>query len=231
MKSLYCLLYTILLSSSLHVHAAGIFQIGDSQSYGVFGERWQQRVSVYQWWEQSFFIIARGGSTATSWLNYQQLHLENDGFRQYNENGSTRDIRVDVLPPLRTLLGRYAPNKVIIQLGGNMVWQSSKEQMRSINRLLSMVKDSGTKECFWIGPPNGWARPQEMFKNFYDLLEKALKGSFCTLIDSRPFTVFPEGEGDGIHFDSLGKEKAATFVDQWIDGIFPIIFKNYGNSP
>ncbi len=190
-----------------------IFQIGDSQSAGIFGKSWHSTVRSSQ--KRPFILIARGGSTTDSWLDYKKL---NGKFRVFSRIGKNFYVEREKLPPLEDLLAQVSPQTVIVQLGGNMVRWSDKDIKSSVHEFLVLI-NSYSENCFWIAPPNGHARPQPRFGEFYPVLKQAVENEGCTFIDSRPHTYYPSWRGDGIHYDGLGLQ-GYYLVNKWVDGLF-----------
>ncbi len=190
-----------------------ILQIGDSQSAGIFGSYWHDKLSSNQ--EIKLTLFARGGSTSESWLHYETL--EGD-FRKIDIKGKSSRIKRSSMPALKDLLSAYTPDVVIIQLGGNMVRWSDESIRLSVKELISQIKEKSTR-CLWIAPPNGHARPEPRFSEFYPVLKELVREEGCTFFDSRNHTTYPEGKGDGIHFDSLGF-KGRILVKKWVRGLW-----------
>jgi hypothetical protein len=190
-----------------------IFQIGDSQSAGIFGKSWHSSVRSNQ--RKPFLLIARGGATTESWLDYKKL---NGKFRIFARDGKNFYVERDKLPSLENLLAQVSPQTVIVQLGGNMVRWSNEDIKASVHEFLILV-NSYSNNCIWIAPPNGHARPQPRFNEFYPILKEAVENEGCAFIDSRPYTYYPSWRGDGIHYDSLGLQ-GYYLVNKWINGLY-----------
>ena len=190
-----------------------VLQIGDSQSAGTFGPLWHDKVSDLK--EIKLTLFARGGSSSESWLHYETLKGE---FRKINTEGKSYRIKQSQMPPLADLLVKYSPDVVIIQLGGNMVRWSDESIRLSVAELIAQVKEKSSI-CLWIAPPNGHARPEPRFSEFYPLLKEVVTQDGCAFFDSRSHTTYPEGKGDGIHFDSLGL-KGRKLVKKWVRGLW-----------
>ncbi len=204
--------FFILLLSSFSLFARTVLQIGDSQSQGIFGKTWHGKVkkdSIHD-----FVIYARGAGSVANWFDYSKLPGR---FRKYDNNGKASDIAPTLLPSLETIFETAKADTIIIQLGGNMVHTSDTLVRKHVTQMLTLVKGH-SQNCIWIGPPNGHARPQPRFGEFYKVLKLSVEAEGCVLVDSRNHTTYPAGQGDGIHFDSLGA-LGKKLVITWTDGI------------
>jgi GDSL-like Lipase/Acylhydrolase family len=190
-----------------------VLQIGDSQSAGIFGSYWHDKLASHQ--EIKLTLFARGGSTSESWLHYETLKGD---FRKISSDGNSSRIKISTMPALNDLLQKYSPDVVIIQLGGNMVRWSDESIRLSVKELISQIKEKSS-QCLWIAPPNGHARPEPRFSEFYPVLKDAVVEQGCGFFDSRKYTTYPEGKGDGIHFDSLGL-KGRRLVKKWVNTLW-----------
>jgi hypothetical protein len=215
------LIWTIFLSLILinNAGALSVLQIGDSQSYGIFGERWHKKLQetispvVHVW--------SATGSGAEQWASNQLETSKVKIYSPYYTTGPGEFTPQDI-PALKVLLARYLPEILIIQLGGNMVNLSDEKIERDVKKLLQQVTEMKINKCIWIAPPNGHARPFPRFNEFYFVLAKAVSRNNCQFIDSRSISLYPYLMGDGIHFDSLG-ESAEYYVDYWIDHLWRAI--------
>lgn len=196
---------------------AEILQIGDSQSQGVFGKTWFGKMKKLT--DQEVNVLARGGGSVANWFDYSKLK---GNFRKYHNDGRVLDISAIKMPELKTIFTYRKPDTIIIQLGGNMVRNSDESVKNSVAKMISLVREH-LANCIWIGPPNGHARPQPRFGEFYKVLKESVEKDSCVFIDSRPHTSYPSGKGDGIHFDSLGAA-GRKLVGIWVDGIGKEIF-------
>ena len=204
--SIIALLFTV------PAQAHKIIQIGDSQSHGIFGEYLHEKIRTRT--TSDFTLYSRGGSTVDSWLDYQKLKGR---FRIIQPNGNQFLLERDHMTSLKKILSRR-PDTVIIQLGGNMVRQSDEHIQEQVEKITSFVKHYGAN-CIWIGPPNGWKRPQQCFSEFYPVLKQAAEAGGCTFVDSRKYTYYPKGRGDGIHYDKIyfGGD---LLVSNWVNHVF-----------
>ena len=93
-----------------------ILQIGDSQSAGIFGKIWHSWMRDQG--HKSFHLVARGGSTTESWMDYSKLAGK---FRRLDGRGKVSYVEQNKMSSLVDLLVEASPRTLIIQLGGNMV--------------------------------------------------------------------------------------------------------------
>jgi hypothetical protein len=199
---------------SLGAHAkVDILQIGDSQSAGIFGKIWHSWMRDQG--HKSFHLVARGGSTTESWMDYSKLAGK---FRRLDGRGKVSYVEQNKMSSLVDLLVEASPRTLIIQLGGNMVRWDDEFLSTSLANFFTLL-DGHSNKCLWIAPPHGHARPEPRFSAFYPILKSLVEWHGCHLIDSRPYTFYPPGKGDGIHFDSLGFE-GRRLVKKWVKGLY-----------
>lgn len=186
-------------AADLRAETARILLIGDSQSVGTFGRRLpsvlMKRVRA------QVAVVARCGATTA---HYLEEGYRNCGYYERTRNGRTLGPASGHRPVelLDVLLDWEQPRIVIFQLGGNSLRQSRTQWERQAQGVLEVVSGREALQCYWVGPPPGWARPQDRFHAYYDFMTRTLEGK-CHLFDSRQGVVYPEGTGDGVHLDRI----------------------------
>ena len=195
--------------------------IGDSHSYGTFGRQFDSLLRASDSDKTAFF--ASSGSAPSDWdPKRNEIYYTTGGYFEHVLDHATTFVPVGATatPKLDGLFSEYSPDRVIIQLGTNMIDLSNDEVYEQTLRLGKFVTSS-MKKCIWLGPPDSRrysARLAELVLN----IEKGARAAGCTFIDSRKFTKYPENGGDGIHFDSLGDEGVQAGKN-WAAAIFAII--------
>ena len=190
--------------------------ITDSHGSGSFGSELAQLLEQ----KDQIDFYAYGGTKPIDWIEgnnltwgYWEHHTGQLGKRGDNKN----------TPTLLDLLALHHPDTVIIEQGTNMVWHEQNDADReNIQFLITAVKGSGAK-CIWIGPPdlNIVNNPQANInvEQNHLLLQQQTKALGCQLIESWTFTHYPEGKGDGIHYDLIPR-KGAKLGKKWAIDVF-----------
>lgn len=190
--------------------------ITDSHGEGAFGG---ELVSLLEKDGDNVSIYAVGGSTAHDW---------NDGLTQiwgyWEYHTGSRSIRSEkpTTPKLANLLSKHSPNKVIIELGTNLIWRDlSALDTEKIESLLAQVSNAGA-ECIWVGPPD--LRPKSEAQKrreieIQHLLETIVTSEKCELIKSWEVILYPEVGGDGIHYDQI-PSIGTSLAKSWAKAVF-----------
>ena len=190
--------------------------ITDSHGEGAFGG---ELVSLIETQGDNVSAYAVGGSTAQDW---------NDGLNQvwgyWEYHTGARSIRSEkpTTPKLSTLLAKHSPNRVIIELGTNLIWRDlSALDSEKVESLMSLIHDSGA-ECIWVGPPD--LRPKSEAQKrreieIQHLLETLVTAEKCELIKSWEVILYPEVGGDGIHYDQI-PSIGTTLAKSWARAVF-----------
>ncbi|MEP6586706.1 MAG: SGNH/GDSL hydrolase family protein [Candidatus Udaeobacter sp.] len=204
-----------------------VLMIGDSLSVGGFGESVREHLEK-EFGRQNVAFFASCGSSPESWLQSEPVFQTRCGYR---EKTPTTDVYRDyhngkrpppvVTPKIETLIERYKPTIVIVQLGTNWMDQTlSDNHIRAVlARFVSTFHRSGVQRMIWIGPPDS-SRFSKVQNRIYRLIQQSLpRGD--PLIDSRRFTryVFGKTGGDGIHYNSESGEAWARPVIANIDQV------------
>jgi hypothetical protein len=204
-----------------------VLMIGDSLSVGGFGEAVREHLE-YLFGRQNVAFFASCGSSPESWLRDERVFLTRCGYR---EKTLTSDVYRDyhngkrppavATPKIETLIERYKPTIVIVQLGTNWMDQSlSDNQIRAVlERFVSAVHRGGTRKLIWIGPPDS-SRFSKVQNRIYRLIQQSVRRG-DPVIDSRRFTRYVLGRtgGDGIHYNRESGEAWAKPVIASIDQI------------
>ena len=204
-----------------------VLMIGDSLSVGGFGEAVREHLE-HEFGRQNVAFFASCGSSPESWLQDDKVFYTRCGYR---EKTPTTDIYSDyhkgkkpppsATPKIETLIDRYKPTIVIVQLGTNWMDQTlSDDYIRHVlARFVSAVHGDSTRRLIWIGPPDS-SRFSKVQSRIYRLIQQSLpRGD--PLIDSRRFTRYVMGKtgGDGIHYNSESGEAWAKPVNASLDQI------------
>ena len=124
-------------------------------------------------------------------------------------------------PKLETLIDRYKPTIVIVQLGTNWMDQTlSDNQIRAVlERFVSAAHRGSTRRLIWIGPPDS-SRFSKVQSRIYRLIQQSVRRRRSSDRFTR-FTRYVLGKtgGDGIHYNRESGEAWAKPVIASIDQI------------
>jgi hypothetical protein len=204
-----------------------VLMIGDSLSVGGFGEAVREHLEN-KFGRQNVAFFASCGSSPESWLRDEPVFLTRCGYREKTPTSDVyRDYHNGKRPPgvatpkVETLIERYKPTIVIVQLGTNWMDQSlSDNHIRDIlERFLSAVHRGSTRKLIWIGPPDS-SRFSKVQNRICRLIQQSVRRG-DPVIDSRRFTRYVLGRtgGDGIHYNRESGEAWAKPVIASIDQI------------
>ena len=201
--------------------------IGDSLSVGGFGEAVREHLEQ-EFGRQNVAFFASCGSSPENWLQDEKVFYTKCGYR---EKTPTTDVYHDyhngkrppavATPKLETLIERYNPTIVIVQLGTNWMDQTlSDDYIRHVlARFVSAVHGDRARRLIWIGPPDS-SRFSKVQNRIYRLIQQSVpRGD--PVIDSRRYTRYVMGKtgGDGIHYNSESGEAWARPVNATLDQI------------
>ena len=204
-----------------------VLMIGDSLSVGGFGDAVREHLEQ-EFGRQNVAFFASCGSSPESWLQDQKVFYTHCGYR---EKTPTTDVYADyhkgkrppamATPKIETLIARYKPTIVIVQLGTNWMDQTlSDDYIRHVlAQFVSAVHAAGTRRLIWIGPPDS-SRFSKVQSRIYRLIQQSVpRGD--PVIDSRRFTRYIMGKtgGDGIHYNSESGQAWAKPVNASLDQI------------
>lgn len=182
-----------------------ILYIGDSHSYGKFGQTLYQNLSTIS---DSVVMESSCGSSASTWLGKTGYEKTVCGFWKKD---SLEEIRLKEhnTPKYADEMIKYQPKIAIIQLGTNMAAMTNPlNAQKSIEELIKLSKNNEA-ECIWIGPPDANSKivTKEKLNKLNDLLVNVTRELSCFYIDSLKLTSFPKDNKEGIHYPpTLSKE-------------------------
>lgn len=195
---------------SRSAYADGVLYIGDSHSDATFGRTLD---SLIRGRNSHLATYAFGGSIPDWYLNETKSPW---GSSIRGWDGVEHRFNPQPVPRIDDLIEKYQPELVIVALGTNFLREG--DPATSSVELAEKIIKRGI-QCVWIGPPQE-ARVYETRINDFDLrLSQALSRTPCRYISSLPFTQYPEGLGDGIHYDTAGPVGAERAVN-WAKNVF-----------
>ena len=202
------LLLFLILSSA----QAKTLVISDSHGTGAFGEELTKLIENNN---EDLSFYAFGGTKAVDWIEGNNLTW---GYWEHHTGKVDKRGTNRATPKLEELIQIHHPSLVIINLGTNMVWkQPSVEQEFQIKTIIETAKSRGA-ECVWSGPPdlnasevnrNNWVEQIHQML----IIQTQLHG--CKLLKGWELTNYPEGKGDGVHYDAIpgiGKKLARDWA-------------------
>jgi hypothetical protein len=204
-----------------------VLMIGDSLSVSGFGDAVREHLER-QFGRDNVAFFASCGSSPESWLREEPVFHTRCGYREktptsdvYRDYHNGKKPAVVATQKVESLIERYKPTIVIVQLGTNWMDQAlSDNQIRAVlERFVSAVHRGGTRRMIWIGPPDS-SRFSKVQNRIYRLIQQSLpRGD--PVIDSRRFTRYLVGKtgGDGIHYNRESGEAWARRVIATIDQV------------
>ena len=176
--------------------------VGDSQSTGVFGRELDRLVRA-QVGDANVDTYASCGSTPKTWFEGGPTTC---GYVELHPGGSGVSLAKHSTPKIEALLEARSPDAVIVQMGGNLIGKGVEVAGNEAERLATLLAAKGLP-CVWIGPPHGTKRPQPQTDRVIAKIRETVVPR-CTFINSYGFSDirYPEGSGDGIHYDQAGSE-------------------------
>jgi len=205
-----------------------VLLIGDSLSVGGFGDGLQASL-LRKYGRPQVAIFASCGSSPEDWLKgdfvtkcgYRQTTPSDEILYEYENGTRPRSVKT---PKLRTLLGHYRPEMVIVQQGTNWMDALSEAGTPDEGRHRKIIADfikelrrnNPTVDIFWVLPPSSSAYPARVHEEVDRWInEESAKLGFYTF-NSRSLTgAYRAGKsgGDGVHYnDEAG--------GSWARGIF-----------
>jgi len=204
-----------------------VLMIGDSLSVSDFGDVVREHLE-HEFGRQNVAFFASCGSSPESWLQNEPVFHTKCGYR---EKTPTSDVYHDyhngkrppavATPKVETLIERYKPTIVIVQLGTNWMDQTlSDDYIRHVlARFVRAVHGVSTRRMIWIGPPDS-SRFSTVQNRIYQLIQQSVSRG-DPVIDSRRFTRYLVGKtgGDGVHYNRESGEAWARRVITSIDQV------------
>lgn len=200
-----------------------VLLIGDSLSVGGFGEVMQDSL-INRYDDRQVAVFASCGSSPEDWT--KGGFVTTCGFRQKTPAHAVmlRDRERVPTPKLRTILGYYRPEFVMVQLGTNWMdalrdsGRSDGARYRGIIRdfVRELRRANPAVTIVWVMPPASSAYPLSVHAQVEEWInDESRKQGFYT-VNSRsltaPYRLGATG-GDGVHYT----EAAAG---RWARGVF-----------
>lgn len=175
-----------------------VLHIGDSHTVGIYGSTIDAAMRETGAQIRTYGVA---GSSPSWWY---QGTVTKCGYYGRDEKGTVdrpADWRTPrATPSLPDLIREYKPTVLVVSLGANLFGASEATVKRETQRIIDTAKEAGCT-LVWVGPP----RAREDIKSIaaQDRLCETIKatvGTQGTFVDSRPFTKYPSGGGDGLHY-------------------------------
>jgi len=205
-----------------------VLLIGDSLSVGGFGDGMQASL-LRKYGRPQVAIFASCGSSPEDWLKgdfvtkcgYRQTTPSDEILYKYQNGTRPRPVKT---PKLRTLLGHYRPEMIIVQQGTNWMDALSETDRPDEGRHRKIITDfikelrrnNPAVNIFWVLPPSSSMYPGRVHEEVDRWInEESAKLGFYTF-NSRNITgAYRAGKsgGDGVHYSD-------TAGSSWARGIF-----------
>ncbi|WP_413560513.1 SGNH/GDSL hydrolase family protein [Bdellovibrio sp. HCB209] len=197
MKNVIALL--ILISGSTSLAFNTVF-VGDSHSYGKFGEevdKYLRSVST------NVTSVASCGSSPSTWMaEGGKYKTTNCGYWRKDIKGQEKRVKSQAIDSFPNDVKLLHPDLTVIALGTNILASPTniKSELKSIQAMVDTVKKSNS-ECIWIGPPSLGKDPfkKNLSQGIAEIKSVVEKGG-CAYVDSAKLTQYPSGNADGIHY-------------------------------
>jgi len=195
-----------------------VLHIGDSHTVGIYGSTIDAAMRETGAQIRTYGVA---GSSPSWWY---QGTVTKCGYYGRDEQGKVdrpADWRTPrATPSLPDLIKEYKPTVLVVSLGANLFGASEATVKRETQRIIDTAKEAGCT-LVWVGPP----RAREDVKSIaaQDRLCETIKatiGDQGTFVDSRPFTKYPSGGGDGLHY--WGTEGSKT-AKAWAENVLATI--------
>lgn len=180
----------------------GVLIIGDSHSYGSYGEVLD---SYYRKQGAEVSSYASCGSSPSNWVSdNQNFKATNCGYWSKDSVGRETRVKSHKIPSLTELTIKFKPKITVISLGTNILTspENIKREIKFAEQMILKIKQTGS-DCIWVGPPDLNKNP---FKANLTLGVAAIKSTVekhhCLFVDSRSYTKYSAGKGDGIHYNT-----------------------------
>lgn len=216
---------SLLVSCASLATQSEVLVIGDSQSYGSFGERLLKTLRVDNKTTTSYY--SRPGSGAQWWLDGSKAPQDWGSWNAPQGEESLRVTQGLKTPLVSDLITKHQPELVVVQLGGNMTELSDEQIRKNVAEVIGKIKQGGSS-CLWIGPPGGDKRVEPRFSQFYQVLKESVEANSCLFVDSRPLVVPKPHGGDGRHLDTM--EGGILASENWTKSVSDLIVKSLHKS-
>jgi hypothetical protein len=213
-------------------HRVAVMLIGDSLSFGPFGEHLESLLKKTVG-DRGVCVFASCGSSPESWIDGEPVYVTKCGYRQVTPNPREsvfKDFEHGRKPPLTPtpklgqILSCYRPSVVLIQQGTNWMDGFNPENRQDYLRLGSFIRSmileirsrSPESRIIWILPPAASKYPQVVQSLIAVYIRSCAVAFHFQTIDSRKLTgAYIKGVtgSDGVHY----AEKPAQ---SWADKVF-----------
>ena len=206
------LLFFVCFSGSLAFAQGRVLIIGDSHSYGPYGEVLD---SHYRKQGLAVSSYASCGSSPSTWVKTSQnFKSTNCGYWSKDSAGKEIRVKSHKLPSMTEALNKSNPQLTVISLGTNILASPANitQELKFVEQMINAVKAKGS-ECVWIGPPDLSKNPfKANLAAGVSAIKKTVEQKGCKFIDSRSHTKYPTGKSDGIHYGAGDSRKWGTAI-------------------
>lgn len=166
-------------------HAAEALYIGDSHSFGCFGEEIDRTIRSKS---SSLRSLATCGSGTWSWLK-KDMNETSCGYRACSATGKCTKSLKGKGPSLSDLLDTEKPKLTVVALGTNMMKSNFEYTMPEAKQMIAQIKKSGSA-CVWIGAPQAatFFNPITAQDKYFELLRNTVESEGCLFISSHDKT-------------------------------------------
>ncbi|GIL18481.1 MAG: hypothetical protein BroJett040_22320 [Oligoflexia bacterium] len=235
MKKSLLIFATIVFSFSLQAQnsfeTSKILFIGDSHSYGRYGEVLDK---YFRSKANQVTSISVCGSSPSTWITTENnLKATNCGY--WKKTAPDKEIRAKShqLSSFSSEMKSLNPNVVVISLGTNFMGSSKGflAEKKHIESMLKLAQQTNTN-CIWIGPPDlGKSQYKTNLAAGVEEIKKLVESYKCSFIDSSQLTKYPSGKSDGIHYAPSESAEWGKAVQKEIEVRFNQFGKMRGNTP
>ncbi|MEI7955225.1 MAG: SGNH/GDSL hydrolase family protein [Verrucomicrobiota bacterium] len=213
-----------------------VLMIGDSLTVGPFGDQ------IEAWLLQNLgpnrvAIYGSCGSSPEQWLASHKNFVSPCGYRETTSlshitHDSGRGHRSNAIstPKIETLMAKYRPQIVIVQLGTNHFDTVLREGKRSLPELAEIYEafanavygpGSSTRMVIWIAPPDSSKFPKWVQDEVENLISSTNRKRGFYTFQSRKFTHYtPACGSDGVHYNTAAATAWAAPVIRMLDSAF-----------
>jgi len=213
-----------------------VLLVGDSLTVGPFGdqiEAWllqnlgPSRVAVY----------GSCGSSPEQWLASHKNFVSPCGYREttpqshiVDESGRGHRSNAISTPKIETLMAKFRPQIVIVQLGTNHFDTVLREGKRCVPQLAAIYEEfanavycqgGSARMIIWIAPPDSSKFPKWVQDEVEYLISSTNQRHGFYTFQSRKFTRYTPASGsDGVHYNSAAAAAWAAPVIRMLDSAF-----------